>query len=67
MLTNIYTADVKLNKTDKDYKRSIVIMNPDHGVLIVQNTLFVTSFENFEDFTTNIDYNDIKLIKEVNI
>lgn len=67
MLTSIYTADVKLNKNDKDYKRSIIIMNPEQGVLIIQNTLFVMSFENFEQFTTNVDYNDIRLIEEVNI
>ena len=67
MLTSIYTADVKLNKSDKDYKRSIVIMNPEQGVLIVQNTLFVMSFENFETFTTDVDYTDIRLIGEVNI
>lgn len=67
MLTSIYTADVKLNKSDKDYKRSIIIMNPEQGVLIVQNTLFVISFENFEKFTTDVDYNDIRLIGEVNI
>ena len=67
MLTSIYTANVKLNKSDKDYKRSIVIMNPEQGVLIVQNTLFVMSFENFETFITDVDYNDIRLIGEVNI
>ena len=53
--------------SQKAIERSIVIMNPEQGVLIVQNTLFVMSFENFEEFTTNVDYNDIRLIGEVNI
>ena len=67
MVTSLYTADVKLNKTDKDYKRVIVIMNSEEGVLIVQNTLFVLSFESFEEFKKQIDYNDIRHIGDVNI
>ena len=67
MVTSLYTADVKLNKTDKNYKRVIIIMNSKEGVLIVENTLFVLSFESFEEFKKEIDYNDIRHIGDVNI
>lgn len=67
MITSLYTADVKLNKTDKNYKRVIIIMNSKEGVLIVENTLFVLSFDSFEEFKKEIDYNDIRHIGDVNI
>ena len=67
MVTSLYTADVKLNKTDKNYKRVIIIMNSKEGVLIVENTLFVLSFDSFEEFKKEIDYNDIRHIGDVNI
>lgn len=47
MITSIYTADVKLNATDKDYKRYIVIQN-ENGVLMVNKGLFSISFMNEE-------------------
>ena len=47
MITSIYAADVKLNATDKDYKKYIVIQN-ENGVLMVNKGLFSISFMNEE-------------------
>ena len=47
MITSIYTADVKLNATDKDHKRYIVIQN-ENGVLMINKGLFSISFMNEE-------------------
>ena len=45
MVTSLYTADVKLNKTDKDYHKYLIVVN-DNGVLMVNRGLFSISFEN---------------------
>lgn len=44
MVTSLYTADIKLNKTDKDYHKCLIINNGS-GVLIVNRGLFSISFE----------------------
>ena len=48
MVTSLYTADVKLNKTDKDFHRMLVIYNPEEGILLVNRGLFSISFESQE-------------------
>lgn len=45
MITSIYTADAKLNITDKDYKKYIIIQN-EEGVLMVDKSLYSLSFMN---------------------
>ena len=47
MVSSIYTADVKLNATDKDYHKYIIIKN-EKGVLMINRGLFSISFENKE-------------------
>ena len=47
MVSSIYTADVKLNATDKDYHKYIVIQN-ENGVLMINRGLFSISFMNEE-------------------
>ena len=42
-ISRIYIADVKLNETDKDYKRMLIIEN-ENGSLFVDKELFVISF-----------------------
>ena len=41
MVTSLYTADVKLNKTDKDFHRMLVVYNPEEGILLVNRGLLV--------------------------
>ena len=47
MVSSIYTADVKLNATDKDFKKYIIIQN-EEGVLMVDKGLYSISFMNEE-------------------
>lgn len=67
MTTSLFTGNVKLNKADKEFKKVIIIMHPEQGVLIVQNTLFVMSFDSFEDFRHNVEYNNVKTIGDINL
>lgn len=52
MVTSLYTADIKLNKTDKDYTKHILIKN-DEGVLLVNKGLCSISFWNENDLEKN--------------
>ena len=47
MVSSIYTADVKLNATDKDYHKYIIIQN-EEGVLMINKSLYSISFMNEE-------------------
>ena len=47
MMTSLYTANVKLNATNKDYKKCIIIQN-EEGVLMVDKGLYSLSFINEE-------------------
>jgi len=47
MVSSIYTADVKLNATDKDFKKYVVIQN-EEGVLMIDKGLYSISFMNEE-------------------
>lgn len=42
-ISRIYTANVKLNETDKDYRKMLIVEN-DKGVLFIENDLCVISF-----------------------
>lgn len=68
MVTSLYTADIKLNKFDKNYKRYLVAIN-ETGVLLVEHNLFVLSFDNAEEFKKEVDIKDNNLnhIGEINI
>jgi acetolactate synthase small subunit len=47
MVSSIYTADVKLNATDKNYHKYVIIQN-ENGVLMINKGLFSISFMNEE-------------------
>lgn len=66
MVTSLYTAQIKLNKEDKNYKSYLLIRN-ESGVLLVNNGLFVISFNSFDDFKNLTEYNNIKHIGDINI
>lgn len=49
MITTLYTAEVKLNKKDKNYHKYLLIVNPEEGVLMVDKGLFSISFTSLQD------------------
>ena len=68
MCTNIFTADVKLNPTDKEFHRMLIIYNPTKGVLLVNRGLFGISFESLEALeTSDVEIKDKRLIGEINL
>lgn len=54
MVTSLYTAEIKLNKTDLDYKKYLISLNS-NGVLIMDKGLFVVSFLTKEEFREQVD------------
>ena len=52
MVTSLYTADVKLNKTDKEYTKHLLIVN-EEGILMVNKGLCSISFWNEADLERN--------------
>lgn len=60
MVTNLFSVFVKLNKTDKDYTKYLLVSNNER-VLLVNNSLFVI-FDNFEDFKKETEFKDIMSI-----
>lgn len=67
MVSSIYTADVKLNATDKDYHKYIIIKN-EKGVLMINRGLFSISFENEEAILlSDVEVKNKKHIKDVTI
>lgn len=67
MVSSIYTADIKLNATDKDYHKYIIIQN-EKGVLMINRGLFSISFENEEAvLLSDVEVKNKKHIKDVTI
>lgn len=68
MITSLYTAQIKLNKTDKDYTKYLVVMNP-LGVLLTNKGLFVLSFDTEEEFKKGVDIldNNLKHIGDITL
>lgn len=60
MVTRLYTAEIKINKSVGDYIKYLVAIN-DNGVLISDKGLFVLSFFTEEDFKNQVDIKDNKL------
>lgn len=60
MITSLYTAQIKLNKTDKDYTKYLVCINP-LGVLLMNKGLFILSFDTEEEFKKEADILDNSL------
>ena len=68
MVTSLYTADVKLNKTDKAYHRYLIVMSNSEGVLIVNRDLFVLSFETVNDFVnSDVEIKDKRYIGDITL
>ena len=68
MITNLYTAKIKLNKEYPNYKNYLVAMN-ENGVLIMDKCLFVVSFFNEADFkkSVEIEGNNLKHIGDITL
>lgn len=68
MITSLYTAQIKLNKTDKDYTKYLVVMNP-LGVLLMNKGLFVLSFATEEEFNKEVDIldNNLKHVGDISL
>lgn len=60
MVTRLYTAEIKINKFKRGYKKYLIVIN-DNGVLISDKGLFVLSFFTEEDFKNEVDIKDNKL------
>lgn len=68
MVTSLYTADVKLNPTDKEFHRMLVIFNPTEGVLLVNRGLFSISYENLEALeTSDVEIKNKRHIGDINL
>lgn len=60
MMTSLYTAKIKLNKSYQDYKNYLVVIN-ENGVLIMDKGLFVVSFFSEVDFKKSVEIEDNNL------
>ncbi len=68
MVTSLYTADVKLNPTDKNYHHYLIIMNPEEGVLLVNRGLYSLSFESVEALeNSDVEIKDKRHIGDINL
>ena len=68
MCTTLFTADVKLNPTDKDFHKMLIIYNPTEGVLLVNKGLFSVSYESLEALkTSDVEIKDKRLIGDINL
>ena len=67
MVTSLYTADVKLNKTDKEYTKYLLIVN-EEGILMVNRGLCSISFWNENDLERNaVDIKDKRHIGDITL
>ena len=67
MVTSLYTADVKLNKTDKEYTKHLLLVN-DEGILMINKGLYSISFWNEADLEKNsVDIKDKKHIGDITL
>ena len=68
MVTSIYTVDVKLNKTDKDFHKYLMVYNSEKGILFINRGLFSISFENDEALiTSDIELKNKKHIGDITL
>ena len=67
MITSLYTADAKLNTTDKDYKKYIIIQN-EKGILMVDKGLYSISFMSEEAILlANVEIKNKKHIGDITL
>lgn len=68
MITSLYIVDVKLNKTDKDFHRYLMLCNSKEGILFINRGLFSISFENEEALkTSDIELKNKKHIGDITL
>ena len=68
MCTSLYTANVKINPTDKEFHKMLVIYNPTEGVLLVNRGLFSISYDSLEALkTSDVEIKDKRLIGDINL
>ena len=67
MVTSLYTAYVKLNKTDKDYTKHLLVVN-EEGILMINKGLCSIYFCNEADLEKNIiDIKDKRYIGDITL
>ena len=67
MVTSLYTAYVKLNKTDKEYTKHLLVIN-EEGILMINKGLCSISFWNEEDLKNNsVDIKDKRHIGDITL
>ena len=67
MVTSLYTADVKLNKTDKEYTKHLLVVN-EEGILMINKGLCSISFWNEADLEKNsVDIKDKTHIGDITL
>ena len=67
MVTSLYTADVKLNKTDKEYTKHLLLVNQE-GILMINKGLCSISFWNEADLERNmVDIKNKKHIGDITL
>jgi len=68
MVTSLYTVDVKLNKTDKDFHKYLMVYNPENGILFINRGLFSLSFESEEALvSSDIEFKNKRHIGDINL
>ena len=68
MCTSLYTADVKINPTDKEFHRMLVIYNPTEGILLVNRGLFSISYDSLEALkTSDVEIKNKRHIGDINL
>ena len=67
MVTSLYTADVKLNKTDKEYTKHLLLVSQE-GILMINKGLCSISFWNEADLKKNsVDIKDKRHIEDITL
>lgn len=66
MVISLYTAEIKLNKTDEDYHKYLMVVSPTEGILCINRGLFSISFE-CEEALSDIEIKDKKYIGDVTL
>lgn len=68
MITSLYTADVKLNPTNKEFHKMLVVYNPEHGIVFINRGLFSISFESQEALNiSDVEVKNKKHIGDINL
>ena len=67
MVTSLYTAEIKLNKTDKDYTKHLLVVN-EEGILMINKSLCSISFWHEDDLERNsVDIKDKRHIGDITL